>query len=138
MSAESGEADSGFVTVELVLGLALLVLPVALIVLALPTWFARQDLARLAAQQAARAAVVNESPAAGQAAALQVTSSDGLTGGQVSVSFDPSSSFDPGGLVTADVSVPMPVFVIPGIGSAGSFRWTATFSERVDSYRSAP
>lgn len=131
-------ADRGFVTVELVLGLALLLLPVTLLILALPTWFARQDLARLAAQQAARAAVVDESPAAGQRAAQAVGGNGGLAAGQVTVSFDPSSSFAPGGLVTVDVTVPMPAFVIPGIGSAGSFRWTATFSERVDTYRSAP
>lgn len=130
--------DRGFVTVELVLGLALLVLPVALLVLALPTWFARQDLARLAAQQAARAAVEAESPDAGQSAAIAVGANDGMAAGQMEVSFAPSSSFDPGGLVTVNVSVPMPVFVIPGIGNAGSFRWTATFSEPVDTYRSVP
>ncbi|HWD08054.1 MAG TPA: hypothetical protein VHA57_03060 [Actinomycetota bacterium] len=132
------EADRGFVTVEFVLGIALLVLPIALIVLALPTWFARQDIARLAAQQAARAAVIAGSPAAGEQAATAVAANQGLDPAQLTVLFEPASSFGPGGLVTADVQLPIPAFVVPGIGTIGSFHWTATFSERVDSYRSAP
>jgi hypothetical protein len=130
--------DGGFVSVELVLGLVLLVLPVALLVLTLPTWFARQDLARLAAQQAARQAVIAESGAQGPSMVSEIAANNGLGPGQMTLSWASSSNFAPGGLVTAQVSVRIPATIIPGLGTIGSFTWTATFSERVDQYRSAP
>lgn len=132
-------AEQGFVTLEFVLGLVLLIAPVALIVLTVPTWFARQDLARLAAQEAARTASVTESAAQGRAMAREIAANNGLDPQrQMTVAFDPSSSFAPGGVVVADVTVQMPVTVVPGIGSLGAFSWTATFREAVDTYRSAP
>lgn len=131
--------EHGFVTLEFVLGLALLVLPVALIVLTMPTWFARQDVARLAAQEAARTAAVTESASHGTAMAREIAANNGLDPQrQMTVAFDPSSSYAPGGVVIADVTVRMPVTVIPGIGSLGAFSWTASYREAVDTYRSAP
>jgi hypothetical protein len=138
VSGQAAAGDRGYVSLEFALGLALLVLPVALLVLALPTWFARQELGRLAAQQAAREAVISESPGRGEQAAAEIAANGGLAPGRVTVRYAGSSSFAPGGLVTVAVTVPIPAAVIPGIGTVGSFSWTATFSERVDQYRSAP
>ena len=125
-------------SLELVLGLAVLVLPVSLMVLTVPTWFARQNLARLAAQQAARTAAVTESEPQGASVAREIAANNGLDPAtQMTVAFDPASSYAPGGVVIARVTVAMPVTVIPGIGSLGAFLWTATYREAVDRYRSA-
>jgi hypothetical protein len=131
--------EGGYVSLELVLGLALLVLPVALIVLTLPTWLARQSTARLAAQQAARTGVIAASPEEGAAAAGAVAADAGLDPAtDLRVAWEPGSSFARGGLVTAKVTVESPAISIPFLGSLGSFPLTATFSERVDLYRSGP
>jgi hypothetical protein len=131
--------DAGYISLELVLGLALLVVPIALIVLTLPTWLARQNLARLAAQQAARTGVIAASPEQGAAAAGTVVAGSGLEPAKdLTVTWEPGSSFARGGLVTVRVTVRSPAVVIPFLGSAGSFPLTATFSERVDQYRSGP
>ena len=131
--------EEGYICLELVLGLALLVLPIALIVLTLPTWLARQNLARLAAQQAARTGVIAASPEQGAAAAGTVVADAGLDPAtDLRLSWEPGSSFARGGLVTARATVESPAVSIPFLGSVGSFPLTATFSERVDQYRSEP
>jgi hypothetical protein len=131
--------EDGYVSLELVLGLALLILPIALIVLTLPTWLARQNLARLAAQQAARTGVIAASPEQGVSAARTVAADAGLDPAKdLRVAWDPGSSFARGGLVTVKVTVESPAIAIPFLGSFGSFPLTATFSERVDEYRSGP
>jgi hypothetical protein len=131
--------EDGYVSLELVLGLALLVLPIALIVLTLPTWLARQNLARLAAQQAARTGVIAASPEQGAAAAGTVVADAGLDPAtELRLSWEPGSSFARGGLVTARATVESPAVSIPFLGSVGSLPLTATFSERVDQYRSEP
>ncbi|MEI8001360.1 MAG: hypothetical protein WCI50_08415, partial [Actinomycetes bacterium] len=47
-------AAGGFAAIELAAGVALLLLPVTLLVVALPTWADRQTVARLAARDATR------------------------------------------------------------------------------------
>ena len=131
--------EDGYVSLELVLGLALLVLPIALIGLTLPTWLARQNLARLAAQQAARTGVIADSPEQGAAAAGTVVADAGLDPARdLRVAWDPASSFARGGLVKVNVTVESPAIDIPFLGRFGSFPLTASFSERVDLYRSGP
>jgi len=131
--------NGGYVSLELILGLALLVLPITLIVLTVPTWLARQNAARLAAQQAARVAVVSGSPDQGRKAARTVATDAGLDPAKnLTVAYEPGSSFARGGLVTVKVTVQTPAAFIPFVGGVGSFPMTATFSERVDLYRSGP
>lgn len=132
------DPEAGFVTLELVLGLVVLILPMVLLVLTLPAWFARQNIARLAAQQAARTAVLDSSLARGASAAEQIGTNYGLASGDLRVSFTPSSGLQPGGTVSSQVTVRMPAVSIPGLGAVGGFTWTAGFSEQVDVYRSVP
>ncbi|HEU5003222.1 MAG TPA: hypothetical protein VFW71_10655 [Actinomycetota bacterium] len=138
MTPRGQPAEEGFVTLELVLGLVVLILPIMLLVLTLPTWFARQNIARLAAQEAARTAVLDSSLGQGTSAAQQIGANYGLASGDMAVSFAPSSGLQPGDSVTSQVTVRMPAVTIPGLGSVGGFSWTAVFSEQVDLYRSAP
>lgn len=132
------DPEAGFVTLELVLGLVVLILPMVLLVLTLPAWFARQNIARLAAQQAARTAVLDGSLARGASAAEQIGTNYGLASGDLRVAFTPSSDLQPGGTVSSQVTVRMPAVTIPGLGAVGGFTWTAGFSEQVDVYRSVP
>src|SRR5216683_43493 len=91
--------NGGYVSLELILGLALLVLPITLIVLTVPTWLARQNAARLAAQQAARVAVVSGSPDQGRKTARTVATDAGLDPAKnLTVAYEPGSSFARGGL----------------------------------------
>jgi predicted signal transduction protein with EAL and GGDEF domain len=132
--------EEGYVSIELVAGLAVLVAPIALVVLTLPTWFARQNVARLAAQQAARTAAVTLSAAQGTAIARAIGVDNHLdpARGELSVAFDPASSFGRGGTITAEVTVRMPLTVIPALGTIGGFSLTEKFSESIDKYRSLP
>ncbi|HUH06478.1 MAG TPA: hypothetical protein VML96_01605 [Egibacteraceae bacterium] len=128
---------------EFALGAGVLVLPVAMLVLVFPTWIERQSAARLAAQEAARAVVLADDCADGRrSAALLVEEiaanhelADGLTLTQPAGC---AGELARGAIVTATVTVQMPLTAIPLIGRAGGFSWTVSHSERVDQYRSLP
>lgn len=124
--------------VELALGVGVLILPVAVLVLSLPTWVERQSAARLAAQEAARAVVLADSLpaglAAGEAAAAQVATNHGIDPADFSVSF--SGELARGQAITAAVDARFPALALPGFGDAAGFTWTVTHAEQVDAYRS--
>ena len=130
--------ESGFVATELVLGLGLLVLPVALLVLTLPGWSERQVTARVisreVARRAAREGVCDVAAAraltATMAANLGVPSSDLST----AVSCADGAVLAPGSDVEARVTVRMPAVEVPGIGAVGAWSWTARHREPVDRY----
>lgn len=126
--------------VEFALGIGVLVLPVALLVLSLPAWVERQSAARLAAQEAARAAVVADSMpvgvAAGEAAAAQVAANHGIDPADFTVTFA-------GGVarrqeLTATVTARFTTLPLPGLADAAGFTWTTSHTEYVDAYRSLP
>lgn len=132
--------DGGYVAAELALGLGLLVFPVAMLVLTLPTWSERQSTARSIAREVARSVAVEGRCDVASAREVGETMSRnlGITSGQVDVSLDCASgerlrrSAD----VTARVTVSMPAVDIPGIGGVGAWSWTAEHREPVDQYRS--
>lgn len=128
----------GYVALELALAIGLLVFPITILVVSLPTWVERQSAARVAAQEAAREVVLadtwGEGTARGQAVAQLTAANHGLDG--VAVSF--SGSLERGAEVAARVTVEMPTLVVPGIGRVGAWRWTVTHTEQVDLYRSFP
>lgn len=132
--------EAGGVPVEFALGVGVLVLPVALLVLTLPTWVERQSAARLAAREAARTVVVADSLAAGIAAghdaAARVATNHGIDPADLPVTF--AGSLARGGTVTATVDARFPATAFPGLGAAGAFSVTITHTEHVDAYRSLP
>ena len=91
----------------LMLGVGFIVLPVLVLVLTLPAWEQRTVDAQDAARNAARALVTQGDWAQGVSAAEQAVdeavASAGLATGDVSVVL--SGSLDPGGSVTASVTV---------------------------------
>lgn len=137
-SSPVASRETGSATLSLTLGLGLLVIPVLLLVLSLPTWEARTVDARDAASAAARAIVTSDSWSDGVATANQVvgeiSTTDGLPGEDLTATY--AGSLDRGGTVSAQVTVTIPAAEIPLIGSVGSVHYSATSTDLVDEYRS--
>jgi len=140
MSAPTTELDrqSGSAPLSLTLGLGLMVIPVLLLVLTLPTWEARTVDARDAASAAARALVTSASWSDGVVSADQLVqeigATDGVGAGDMSVRFQ--GSLSRGAEVSAKVTVLIPAAQIPLIGAVGSLHYSATSTQLVDEYRS--
>jgi hypothetical protein len=136
------QRDGGFAAIELSAGVALLLLPVALLVLSLPEWSSRQGIARLAARDGARAVAIAGGCDPGRAdrAVAAIAAGAGLPDDALRVSLDCAAG-DPlprGGTVTARVTVAMPAVAVPLIGSTPAWSWTAVHREPVDPYGSRP
>jgi hypothetical protein len=140
--AKRRERESGFVATELAIGIGLLVLPVACLVLTLPTWSERQTTARAIAREVGRATAVAGrcDRAAAEALTREMAANLGLDARDVAVALDcPSGArLARGATVTARVTVAVPAVAIPGIGSVGAWSWTAAHTETVDPFRSFP
>ena len=131
---------AGYLAIELALAMGLLVLPVAGLVVTLPTWAERQSVARVVAREVARdtalAGVCDVAVAAARAAST--TQGLGLPPGDVTVVLDcePGEQLPRGGTVTASATVVMPALAIPGIGGVDLWRWTTGNRQPVDPFRS--
>lgn len=151
MSAAPGSpwrlwADArGAVPIEFVAGVALLVLPVAMLVAVFPAWAERQSMARLAAAEAAREAVRADDVAAGIASAEQlaarIAANHGVAPDEFTVTVDlpvdPASGRPArGAMVVVTARVQIPLVAVPLVGQAGGFSWTVTHQARIDDYRS--
>jgi hypothetical protein len=125
------------IPLTLLLGTTFIVLPVMILVLTLPTWEQRAVDAQDAARTAARALVTADNWDDGVSAAngviAQLITGDGLPPADLSVEY--SGSLDPGGTVTAAVTVVIPAGNLPGLGFVGQLHYTASSTEHVDSYR---
>lgn len=138
---ERGAAGQvGGVPVEFALGVGVLVLPVALLVLLLPTWVERQSAGRVAVREAARTVVLADTMAdgvrAGEEAVARVAANHGIDPADFSVTF--AGSLDRGSAVTATLDVRFPATGFPGLGEVGAFTRRLTHTELVDTYRSFP
>jgi len=128
--------DRGSAPLELAAGIGLLLIPAVLLVLSFAPWVERQMGARELARNVARAAAVAGSVPDAEALIAQATHNYGIERADISVRL--SGDAGRGGLVTANVTVQMPVISIPGIGGLGSVSWTVHHTEQVDLYRSFP
>lgn len=134
-------SESGFVATEFVLGISLLVLPVALLVLTLPGWSERQVTARVISREVARRTARDGVCDIAAARALGVTMARnlGVPDGDLSVEVScvDGAALAPGSDVEARVTVRMPAVELPGIGAVGAWSWTARHREPVDRYAAA-
>ncbi|MGH9011607.1 MAG: hypothetical protein ACRDYF_17450 [Acidimicrobiia bacterium] len=128
----------GTAVLETPLAVVLLLIPVAILVITLPTWPERQTIARAAAAKAARSAVLadswDEGVQAGDDTVAQAGANAGLATGDLAV--DWAGTHRRGGAITARVTVRMPALVLPGLGRVAAWTWTASHTEYVDQYRS--
>ena len=137
-STRSRAAGGGFAAIELVAGVALLLLPVASVVFTVPTWSERQSAARAIVREIARGAVVtglcDETSASILARAMAVNL--GVPGRAVTIELvcPNGAVLVPGGQVEAAVTVRMPALHLPGLGDVGAWTWTARHRQPVDRY----
>ena len=134
--------SDGFVATELVLAVALLLVPVALLVLTLPTWSERKTTGRVIAREVARTAARNGVCDIVRANVIADTMGRnlGMVPGDLGIELDcsPGAVLDPGGEVSAIVTVRMPAVVLPGIGPIGEWSWTGAHRQPIDRYASLP
>jgi hypothetical protein len=137
---ERQSAERGYVAGELAIGVGLLVFPVALLVLTLPTWSERQTTARSVAREVAR--VVAVAGVCDRQRALETSHTMarnlGLPPTDLDVQLDcvPGARLPRGESVRASVTVAVPAVDLPGIGGVGAWSWTAHHRELIDQYRS--
>lgn len=130
-------AEGGFLAIEFVASVALLLVPVVLLVAALPTWSEREHAATVAAHEAAREAAAHW-PAVNTADVVSVAQlaavNLGVPADDVTVAIDPIGGR--GGQIRVRVTIVMPAVVVPGIGAHGAWHWSTSYTMRVDDYRS--
>ena len=133
--------ESGFVATELALGIAVLVVPVALLVLTLPRWSERQLTARVIAREVARRAardgVCDRDAAVSLAATMAVNLGTPPREVTVELACADGTALVAGSDVEARVTVAMPAVEVPGVGPVGAWSWTARHREPVDLYAAA-
>lgn len=135
-----GGGAGGFAALEFALGLAVLLLPVALVVVSLPVWAETQSMGRVAAQQAARAAALAPDAAtatgAATAAAATVVANHGRSlRGPVQVVVESGA---PQPQVRATVTVDLPALNLPLLRRVTSVDWRVSATQPLDLYRSLP
>lgn len=133
-------SEDGFSALELALGVGLLLIPVTMLVVALPIWMERQSAARLASQEAARVVATAGDQASGMAAgrslAARIGANHAIPEGDLDIAI--SGSLVRGGQIAVTVTVVMPALPLPWLDEHTSFQWSTTHTESVDLYRSFP
>ena len=136
MTARRLRGDRGIAAVELPLGFALLLLPIAVIVMVVPQWPERQTVATAAAKEAATLYATAETPQAGEEAAQAAVDRTAANYGLDGLALELGGSWCRGCTVTADVTVTIPAVQVPFIGTIGNTSWTASSAARVEDYAS--
>jgi hypothetical protein len=135
-------SDSGFVALELALGVSVLLLPVAALVLVIPTWSERQTSARAIAREVGRSVAREGVCRVDGASAMADTMSAnlGLHRADVGVLLDcaPGARLAPGADLEVTVTVRMPAVQLPVLGAIGEWDWSARHRQPVDQYGSDP
>jgi hypothetical protein len=138
MSARSRSGhERGFVAIEWVAAVALLLLPVVVLVATLPEWAERRHAATVAAREAARELVrewPNADPEQAAVVARDVAVDHGVGAGDVVVEVL-STGVARGDEARVAVRVMMPAISVAGM-SAGAWQYTAVEVRRIDDYRS--
>jgi hypothetical protein len=140
MRARAVRRDAcGHVAIEFALSIGLLLLPVVLLVAALPSWTEREHAATVAAREAAAVAVAaypDDGRVDARAAVDETLANYGIPTAAADMTF-PRDDVRRGGIVSVRVTVRMPAMVVPGVGTVGGFHWSVVQSRRIDDYRSA-
>jgi hypothetical protein len=128
----------GFVAIEWVAAVALLLLPAVVLVASLPTWAERKHAATVAAREAARQVQrdwPNGDVERAELVAKYAAADHGVHPEDVRVRVL-STGAEPGDQLRVEVRVRMPAVAVPGLASAASWSYTAHAALRIDDYRS--
>lgn len=130
--------DSGNASLELTLGVAILVTPLVMLIAALPLWLEAHTVATLAAREAARVFVLADDSTDGrraaEAVAERIAEDHGVADADFSVRV--SGRLVRGTTATAHVVVRVPVIRLPLLADLGRLTLTGEHREVVDTYRS--
>lgn len=127
--------DRGTTTaIELPFGFAFLVLPVAWLMLVIPTWLDGQTVATTAAKEAATLYATAATPDEGEALAHAAVERSASNFDR-SLTLVLSGEWCRGCSVTATVTVDIPAVVIPLVGSTGHVGWSSSSTARIDDFR---
>jgi Flp pilus assembly protein TadG len=130
--------EPGFVAIEWIAAMVLLLLPVVFIGAGVSRWPERQQVARAAAGEAARAAVLSETyddaVATANEVAAEVTANYNVPAAAYSVDVS-APAWDWGEQVTVTVTIAMPTLDVPGVGSWSVSDWSVSSSQRIEDYR---
>jgi uncharacterized protein (UPF0333 family) len=130
--------DRGFIALEWVAAVAMLLLPAVVLVGTLPTWAERRHAATVAAREAARELQLQwpaGNAAEAELVARYVAGDHGIAGSDVSVRVIATGT-NPGDQIQVEVRVRMPAIALPGLARVGAWNYAAVASLRVDDYRS--
>ncbi len=126
---------------ELALGIGVLLLPVAFVVLTIPSWSERQTTGRAIAREVGRAVARDGWCDTGLANDLAgvMAGNLGLARSDVQVGLDCASgdTLAAGSDLAVSVTVRMPAVHLPALGTVGEWSWTARHQQPVDLYGSA-
>lgn len=131
--------ERGTASLELALGMAVLVIPAVVTVLSFSPWLEARAFVRAAAAEGARAAVlaVGDPSAAGAALIADLGAGRGFESPIIEMCGGVPCELERGGFVTARVSVEVPLFSTPW-GEVGGITVEGVHAEPVDAYRSLP
>ena len=134
--------QQGSATLETILAVGFLLIPAAALLAQLPQWVGTSHAAQIAANEAARVAVLSdtlrEAQDAASQTALEVIANHGHQPADL-LDIRLEGNLARGAVITATVEVQGEPIVVPGLGTVGSpFVATASATERVDDYRGFP
>ena len=130
-------SERGFVAVEWVAAVGLLLLPIVVLVATVPVWAERRHAATVAAREAVRVLVrdwPNGDPDRALVVAREVADAHGVDASDVSLHVS-SVGAARGDLARVEVDVTMPAISVMGM-SAGAWHYTAVEVRRIDDLRS--
>lgn len=136
--------DRGSVAIEMVLAIALLLVPIGSALAQVPAWVATSQAANAAAVEGARqivlSATLSEGLARAETVAVATLADYGLDPSdlvEIQVDLDPQGELQRGQQVTVTVRLRGSPIVVPAFGPVGNpFTAQGAASERVDDYRS--
>jgi len=129
--------DSGFVAIEWVAAVALLLLPIVVLVASMPGWAERRHAATVAAREAARELVdawPNGSADSAAVVATEIAADYGIAVGDIDVRVSSVGEVR-GEEVVVEVVVTMPAIGVSGM-AVGTWHYTARAARRIDDLRS--
>jgi len=134
--------ERGTGAIDLVLVSAFILIPFAMLLLSFPIRMEYRSMADAAAREAVRACATAFDPETGQdraeAVARQILAERSLGPGETDLSIDCRTSWAPGGVVSARVSLDVPAIDVMGTWTVGSWTVTSSYREQMEPYRSIP
>lgn len=128
--------------IDLVLVVAFILIPFAMLLLSFPIRMEYRSMADAAAREAVRACATAFDPEDGhdraEAVARQILAERGPASAEADVRIDCRTAWAPGGVVSALVLLHVPAIDVMGVWTVGSWTIMSSYREQMEPYRSTP